>query len=84
MREDKSAMSMLLSEGIKVDLGPDDFCAFWRGYEFHVWRDRSWYIIVKHPDGGYLYDGLWAESGDKTVEEAVEEAFRGAQLTEAT
>lgn len=52
------------------------------GYYFQIERegDMRWYIIVKHPDGGALYDGWWSDSEEKSLAEAVQEAVRGACL----
>lgn len=52
------------------------------GYYYQIERedDQRWYIIVKHPDGGSLYDGWWNDSEEKSLAEAVQEAVRGACL----
>ncbi|WP_234775230.1 hypothetical protein [Paraburkholderia tropica] len=50
--------------------------------ERHDDRDGRWYIEVHGPGGCYLYDGWWRNSEGKPVEDAVAEAFRGAQLIE--
>lgn len=42
--------------------------------------DKDWYIQVTAPDGGYVYDGWWRDSADKTAAQALEEAKRGALL----
>ena len=47
-------------------------------YNLCISEDGRWYIIVKHPNGGALYDGWW-ECG-KSLAEAVQEAVRGAGL----
>jgi hypothetical protein len=53
---------------------------------YRIWAELEpmgdWYIRVNHPDGGYLYDGYWRNNDDKSPEEAVAEAFRGAELLE--
>lgn len=41
---------------------------------------QEWYITVTDPAGGYLYDGWWRDSEDKTLVEAIAEAKRGAML----
>lgn len=63
---------------------PDEVCGYWRGYLIWVELEpaNDWYIRVNHPDGGYLYDGWWSNSADKSAEDAVAEAFRGAELLE--
>lgn len=52
------------------------------GYYYQIERDEDmrWYIIVKHPDGGSLYDGWWQDSECKSLAEAVQETVRGACL----
>lgn len=40
----------------------------------------NWYLIVHTKDGGYLYDGYWQDSADKTEAEAFMEAKFGAGL----
>jgi hypothetical protein len=64
----------------------DELEAWWRDHYIHVRRDDeccgNWYIIVKAPSGCYVYDGWWADSDEKTVEQAVAEAFDGACLLE--
>jgi len=73
----------------KVEVHTDDeLLAHWRRYEIHVQRevpdDRAgdWYITVRVYEAGLIYDGWWRDSADKTLAEAVEEAFRGACLLE--
>lgn len=54
-----------------------------KGYEIIVDRmnsNRNWYIQVRHPDGGYVYDGYWPDSEHKTSGEAITEAKKGALL----
>lgn len=66
----------------------DEFEAWWQDHYIHVRRDDerdgNWYIVVKAPNGGFLYDGWWRDSDDRTVEQAVAEAFDGACLLEET
>lgn len=64
---------------------PSEFAGWWKdGYWIRAAQDEDytndWYITVRHPDGWYLYDGWWTDSGHRTVDEAVAEAFRGAEL----
>jgi hypothetical protein len=63
---------------------PDEVYGYWRGHLIWVELEPmgDWYIRVNHPDGGYLYDGWWADSAGKSVADAVAEAFRGAELLE--
>lgn len=42
--------------------------------------DRRWYIRVWEPNGCYSYDGWWQGSDQRTAEEAISEACRGAML----
>ncbi|KVQ12019.1 hypothetical protein WJ99_13830 [Burkholderia ubonensis] len=79
-------MQRLIEEGKAVERTRSEVFGYWRGYEICVRREKTacmggWYIIVKHPDGGYLYDGWWDECG-ASIEQAVEEAFRGACFLE--
>lgn len=71
----------------KVEVHDDDeVLAHWRRYEIHVQRyegvSADWYITVRVHEAGFIYDGWWRDSEDKTLAEAVEEAFRGACLLE--
>lgn len=53
------------------------------GYEFALIKDEDfgcWYIQVRLDGEGYLYDGYWDESENKTLEDAVKEAFHGAEI----
>ncbi|RQM48666.1 hypothetical protein EHZ19_10710 [Paraburkholderia bannensis] len=59
--------------------------AYWRDYLIDIELDSvlgvgCWYIRVKHPNGCYVCDGWWSNSEDKTLEEAVAQAFHGADL----
>jgi hypothetical protein len=57
-----------------------------RRHSISLTRESSlhdWYIIVKHPSGGNLYDGWWRDSSDKTAKDALAEAKRGAMLKTA-
>ncbi len=79
-------MQRLIEEGRWAFQTPDEATGFWQGHEISVQREKTacmggWYIIVKHPDGGYLYDGWW-DNCSASIEQAVEEAFRGACLLE--
>jgi len=63
--------------------GGYNFTAVYKDYDFDISRkdsEDSWYIQVNPFEGCYLYDGLWSGSSDKTIEEAVEEALKGAQI----
>lgn len=40
----------------------------------------NWYIQVISPDGGYVYDGWWRDSQNKTYVEAIEEGKFGSML----
>ena len=42
--------------------------------------DTDWYIRVRAPDGGLLYDGWWRDSAGKTLKEALYEAKAGSLL----
>ncbi|KVD57310.1 hypothetical protein WI87_18905 [Burkholderia ubonensis] len=80
-------MQRLIEEGKAVEHSGSEVFGYWRGYEIWVRREATrcmggWYIIVKHPDGGYLYDGWWEKRGASAAQ-AVAEAFRGACLLEA-
>jgi hypothetical protein len=66
-----------------ISKGRHDFCGTYKGYSINIDRDHSsqnWYIIVKAPDGGYVYDGWWRESEGKPLREAIHEALRGSML----
>lgn len=56
------------------------------GYE--IWMEKfprkPWYIQVRHPDGGYVYDGWWRDSEDAAHHEAMEEALKGSLLPPLT
>ncbi len=59
--------------------------ATYKGHTINVSRgklDRRWYIRVWAPNGCYAYDGWWQGSEDKTREEALIEACRGAMLVQ--
>ncbi|WP_438396448.1 hypothetical protein [Caballeronia sp. DA-9] len=74
-----------LRASAQFDQQPDSVSGFWRGYYVSVERagpDTLWYIRVNHPDGGYLYDGFWADSEARDGSDAVAEAFAGAELLE--
>jgi hypothetical protein len=43
-------------------------------------RAENWYITVILESGSYLYDGWWADSADRSMDEAIEEAKQGAWL----
>lgn len=77
-------IELLRAEGeVSID-EPDEVCAYWCQHFISVELEPmgDWYIRVNAPDGCYIYDGWWAESGSKTAEEAVAEAFDGACLLE--
>lgn len=51
--------------------------------DIYIDRDRhnqNWYIVVQDQGGYKLYDGYWADSADKTLDDAIVEACRGSQL----
>lgn len=54
------------------------------GYEFELWKDpdcdNDWYIQVNPEAESFLYDGWWDDSSDKSTEDAVREAIRGAGI----
>ncbi len=55
------------------------------GYIVEVERKSTaedWYIQVRPCDGGFLYDGWWNDSHQKSLRQAVFEAVRGACLTD--
>ncbi|WGS46819.1 hypothetical protein LFL97_31905 [Burkholderia sp. JSH-S8] len=79
-------MQRLVEEGKLIERTHSGVFGWWQGNEISVQREKNplmggWYIIVKHPDGGYLYDGWW-DNRSASIEQAVEEAFRGACLLE--
>jgi hypothetical protein len=41
---------------------------------------EDWYILVWGKDGTLAYDGWWPHSSNASVDEALTEAFDGAQL----
>ncbi|MNZ37486.1 hypothetical protein D3C78_549330 [compost metagenome] len=43
---------------------------------------EDWYIVVTAPCGVHSYDGWWADSAEKTIEEALAEAVHGSCLFE--
>lgn len=45
-------------------------------------HDDDWYIIVTAPCGMRDYDGWWTGSGDRPLDDAIEEALAGAMLIE--
>ncbi|MDA8485108.1 hypothetical protein NNO07_18740 [Pseudomonas resinovorans] len=45
-------------------------------------EEANWYIVVTAPCGMRDYDGWWADSADKTIEEALAEAVNGSCLFE--
>lgn len=42
--------------------------------------EDNWYITVEKGDRGFLYDGWWRDSSNKTTDEAYQEALTGACL----
>ena len=57
---------------------------FWgthKGADIQIDRepDGRFYIMVRHEDGGLMYDG-WAPEEIRTMRDAKKEAIRGAQL----
>jgi hypothetical protein len=54
------------------------------GYIFSAQKqadcDDDWYIQVKPIDGGYLYDGWWGDSSEKTLLEVAAEAVIGSEI----
>lgn len=43
---------------------------------------NDWYIMVRAPDGCYLYDGWWYDSCERSMDDAIVEACTGAMLWE--
>ena len=60
-----------------------EFQGRYKGFDLDLMRDgpfSRWYIRVRDPRGCYAYDGWWADSGGKSLDEAIVEALRGACL----
>ncbi|MEX3933299.1 hypothetical protein AB4Y32_16100 [Paraburkholderia phymatum] len=77
-------IELLRAEGnVSID-ERDEVCGYWR--DNLIWVELEpmgdWYIRVIAPDGCYIYDGWWAESGIESADDAVAEAFDGACLLE--
>jgi hypothetical protein len=79
----------LRDEGTIFKESPDELFAHWGAHEISVQRELVdtnphmigwWYITVRCPDGGLAYDGWWRDSDDKSLADAVAEAFKGARL----
>ncbi|HHC7311894.1 TPA: hypothetical protein ACN30N_004824 [Vibrio campbellii] len=54
------------------------------GYEFNIEKDPEeddWYIQVNQEGEGFLYDGWWSNSEDKSLKDAVIEAIKGSCIT---
>jgi len=58
------------------------FAGNYKGCEIQLDREpaEDWYILVWGKDGVLAYDGWWAHSSNANVDEALKEAFEGAQL----
>jgi uncharacterized protein (DUF2461 family) len=55
----------------------------YKKHAIYIFRDQDtgdWYIQVVAPNGTFAYDGWWASSEDKTIDQAIAEAKDGAQL----
>lgn len=78
-------IELMRAEAAHYEEGPEQVFGLWRGYQ--IWAELEpmgdWYIRVNHPDGGYLYDGYWAESKGRDGADAIAEAFAGAELLES-
>lgn len=62
---------------------PVSFYGAYKGHTVDITKDElGFYIIVKDPSGEYCYDGWWRDSfdGSKTIDNAIEEALKGAML----
>lgn len=60
-----------------------EFQGRYKGFDLDLMRDgpfSRWYIRVRDPRGCYAYDGWWADSGGKSLDDAIAEALRGACL----
>lgn len=59
-------------------------CVRFKRHDIHIQRDEKmfgwWYIIVTAPCGSKAYNGWWHDSADRTADEAIAEAKRGAML----
>ncbi|WP_186070776.1 hypothetical protein [Burkholderia gladioli] len=77
-------MQRFEAEGTHLMNNDYEAFGYWRGYEISANRenDGAWYIQVRHPDGCFIYDGWWTPDHEATVDDAVAEAFRGAELLE--
>ena len=69
-----------------INKGPNHFFGSHKGCEIEITREPAdepgaFYIIVRGPSGGNLYDG-WSPPGILTMREAKREALYGAQLKE--
>jgi hypothetical protein len=81
-----SPIELMRAEATHYEETPGEISGYWRNH--HVWvardgEDDDWYIRVNHPNGGYLYDGCWADSAERDGADAVAEAFAGAELLES-
>jgi len=67
-----------------VKFTDDEFHGRYRKHDIDIERepDDRFYIMVRAPDGGLVYDGWW--SGGWLMKEAVVEALRGACLLKET
>jgi hypothetical protein len=77
-----TAIRRLRAAGRIAIYSPEEAQGYWRGHMVWVQAEGAddWYIRVTDPRGCYAYDGYWRDSSVRTVDEAVEEAFRGACL----
>lgn len=58
---------ILAAATVNVENG---FCSEYGGYEYDIERDDSddtWYIQVSPFEQGFIYDGWWHDSEDKTL-----------------
>lgn len=71
-------------EGGILKTGPfDKWISLRGGNTVHLSKETEeaeWYITVTAKDGCYSYDGWWRDSSEKTWQEALHEAKRGACL----
>lgn len=60
-----------------------EFQGRYKGFDLDLMRDGAhsrWYIRVRDPRGCYAYDGWWADSYGKSLDDAIAEALKGACL----
>ncbi|MBB3142771.1 hypothetical protein [Halomonas organivorans] len=74
------------SKLITHDRDEHSFSGAYQDHEIEIERedaDDRWYIIVTAPCGMRDYDGWWWDEG-APLDEAIEEAVRGAMIDEET